>query len=138
MVSDENKKYSKKQLLLISFALPFTIMLIIYIAMGVYPFGKETLLTIDLAQQYVDFFSYYRHTLLHEPQALFYSFAKGIGGEMVGLWSYYLNSPFNLLMLLMPQRFLPVGIMLLMLIKIASSGLSFAYLLIKNSRGQIY
>ena len=72
MVSDENKKYSKKQLLLISFALPFTIMLIIYIAMGVYPFGKETLLTIDLAQQYVDFFSYYRHTLLHEPQALFY------------------------------------------------------------------
>ena len=135
MVPDENRKYSKKQLLLISFALPFSIMLIIYIAMGVYPFGKETLLTIDLAQQYVDFFSYYRHTLLHEPQALFYSFAKGIGGEMVGLWSYYLNSPFNLLMLLMPQRFLPVGIMLLMLIKIASSGLSFAYLLIKKFEG---
>lgn len=135
MVSDENKKYSSKQLLLVSFILPFIIMLVIYIAMGVYPFGKETLLTIDLAQQYVDFFSYYRHTLLHEPQALFYSFAKGIGGDMVGLWSYYLNSPFNILMLLVPERFLPVGIMLLMLIKIASSGLSFAYLLIKKFKG---
>lgn len=135
MVSDETKKYRSKQLLLLSFSLPFIIMFIIYIAMGVYPFGKETLLTIDLAQQYIDFFSYYRHTLLNEPQALFYSFTKGIGGDMVGLWSYYLNSPFNILMLLVPQHFLPVGIMILMLIKIASSGLSFAYLLIKKFNG---
>ncbi|MGP6140016.1 MULTISPECIES: YfhO family protein [unclassified Jeotgalibaca] len=129
-------KYSPKMLLLLSFGLPFIIMTIIYMAMGVYPAGKETLLTIDLAQQYVDFFSYYRHTLLNEPQALFYSFAKGIGGEMTGLWSYYLNSPFNILMLLFPQRLLPVGITLLILIKIASSGLSFGYLLLKKFQGK--
>lgn len=124
-----------KHLLLLSFGLPFMIMSIIYIAMGVYPFGKETLLTIDLAQQYVDFFSYYRHTLLNEPQALFYSFSKGIGGDMVGLWSYYLNSPFNLLVLLFPQRLLPLAVTLLIAIKIACSGLSFSYLLIKKFNG---
>ncbi|AQS52991.1 hypothetical protein BW727_100598 [Jeotgalibaca dankookensis] len=136
MSSSKKQIYSHKFLLILAFLLPFFIMTIIYIAMGVYPFGKETLLTIDLGQQYVDFLSYYRHTLLHEPQALFYSFSKGIGGEMTGLWSYYLNSPFNLIMLLFPQRFLPVGVTVLLLIKIALSGLSFAYLLIKKFEGK--
>lgn len=125
-----------KKILLISFFLPFSIMFIIYAVMGVYPFGENTLLTVDLGQQYIDFFSYYRHTLLHEPKAFFYSFSKGIGGEMVGLWSYYLTSPFNLLMLLVPQRFLPVGVTILMLLKISLSGLSFAYLLIKKFDGK--
>ena len=127
---------SKKQLLTLSFLLPFIIMGIIYAMMGVYPFGNNTLLTVDLGQQYVDFFSYFRHTLFNEPSALFYSFAKGIGGDMVGLWSYYLNSPFNLLLLFTPDRFLPVGVTLLILLKIASSGLSFAYLLIKKFNGE--
>lgn len=128
----------KKKLLLLSFFMPFTILGLIYIFMGVFPFGNSTLLTIDLGQQYVDFYSYYRHTILHEPQAFFYSFVKGIGGDMVGLWGYYLNSPFNLLLLLFPQRLLAVGVTLLILLKISCSGLSFAYLLIKRFDGNNY
>lgn len=135
MTFETDTTKTNKHLLLLSFFIPFTIMAIIYALMGVYPFGNQTLLTIDLGQQYVDFYRYYRHTLLNEPEALFYSFAKGIGGEMIGLWSYYLNSPFNLLLLLLPDRYLPVGVTLLMLLKIASSGLSFAYLLIKKFSG---
>lgn len=131
----ESEKNSKK-LLLLSFGLPFAVMAIIYALMGVYPFGNNTLMTIDLGQQYIDFFSYYRHTLLHEPAALFYSFAKGLGGDMVGLWAYYLNSPFNILLLLVPDRFLPVGVTILMLIKIACAGGSFAYLLLKKIDGK--
>lgn len=122
-------------LLFLSFFLPFLILLIIYIYMGNYPFGNGTVLTVDLGQQYVDFYSYFRHTLLREPEALLYSFAKGIGGEMTGLWAYYLNSPFNLLLLLFPQRLLPVGAMLLILVKLASAGLAFAWLLIKQFNG---
>lgn len=137
MLRTESIRKTQK-LLLLSFLLPFSIMAIIYVFMGVYPFGNNTLLTIDLGQQYVDFYSYYRHTLLEEPQAIFYSFVKGIGGEMVGVWGYYLNSPFNLLLLLFPQRYLPVGVTLLILLKISSSGLSFAYLLIKKFDGQGY
>lgn len=124
-----------QRLLLLSFLLPFSILTIVYIFMGNYPFGNNTVLTVDLGQQYIDFYSYFRHTILHEPQALFYSFAKGIGGEMMGLWAYYLNSPFNFLLLLFPQRLLPVGAMLLIVVKLSCAGLAFAWLLIKQFAG---
>ena len=130
------KQMDHRKIMFISFFLPFIIMFIIYAVMGVYPFGNHTLLTVDLGQQYIDFFSYYRHTLLHEPNAILYSFVKGIGGEMVGLWSYYLTSPFNLFLLFVPNRFLPVGITLLILLKISSASLSFAYLLINKFNGK--
>lgn len=136
MLRSFSKPLSHKTLLFVSFLLPFVIISIIYAMIEVYPFGNQTLLTVDLGQQYVDFFSYYRHTLLHEPTALLYSFVKGIGGEMVGLWSYYLTSPFNLILLLTPQRYLPVGVTLLMILKISSASLSFAYLLIKKFDGK--
>lgn len=125
-----------KKILLISFFLPLIIMATIYAVMGVYPFGNNTLLTVDLGQQYVDFFSYYRHTLLSEPSAFFYSFNKAIGGEMVGLWAYYLMSPFNLIFLLFPQKLLPVAVTLLILLKIAFSSLTFAYLLLSRFGGK--
>jgi uncharacterized membrane protein YfhO len=125
-----------KETLLIAFFLPLFIMTTIYAVMGVYPFGDNTLLTVDLGQQYVDFFSYYRHTLLSEPSALFYSFTKAIGGDMLGLWAYYLMSPFNLIFLFSPQKLLPVAVTLLILLKIAFSSLTFAYLLIARFEGK--
>lgn len=136
MFQSFSKPLSRKMLLFVSFLLPFVIISTIYAMIGVYPFGKQTLLTVDLGQQYVDFFSYYRHTLLHEPSALLYSFVKGIGGEMVGLWSYYLTSPFNFILLFTPQRYLPIGVTLLMILKISSASLSFTYLLIKKFEGK--
>ena len=90
----------QKNMLFLSFLLPLFVMMVIYATMGVYPFGNSTLLTVDLGQQYVDFFSYYRTTLLSDPSALFFSFTKSFGGEMLGLWAYYLMSPFNLIFLL--------------------------------------
>ena len=93
----------QKNMLFLSFLLPLFVMMVIYATMGVYPFGNSTLLTVDLGQQYVDFFSYYRTTLLSDPSALFFSFTKSFGGEMLGLWAYYLMSPFNLIFLLFPQ-----------------------------------
>ena len=54
----------QKNMLFLSFLLPLFVMMVIYATMGVYPFGNSTLLTVDLGQQYVDFFSYYRTTLL--------------------------------------------------------------------------
>ncbi|MCT0222271.1 hypothetical protein EFM32_11695, partial [Lactiplantibacillus plantarum] len=72
----------------ISFWLPLLIMTGYFIYRHMAPFGSSSLLTVDLGQQYVDLFSYFRHTLLHDPSAFFYSFSKTIGGEMVGVWAY--------------------------------------------------
>ncbi|MDO4913224.1 MAG: YfhO family protein [Bifidobacteriaceae bacterium] len=115
-----------------SFFLPVILMGSYFIFRQMAPFGSSSLLTVDLGQQYVDFFAYLRSTLLHHPSSIFYSFSKDLGGEMWGTNAYYLFSPLNLLLLFFPGKFLTSGIMLILLIRYGLAGLSFAWLLDKT------
>ncbi|WP_208421915.1 YfhO family protein [Latilactobacillus fragifolii] len=116
----------------LSFLLPLSILFIYGLLRHVFPFGGQTILTVDLGQQYIDFYAFFRSTLLHHPETFFYSFAKGLGGDMLGVWAYYLMSPFNLIVLLTPGRWLSLGVWLMVLLKTGTSGLSFAYYLKSN------
>lgn len=116
----------------ISFWLPLLIMTGYFIYRHMAPFGSSSLLTVDLGQQYVDLFAYFRHTLLHDPSAFFYSFSKTIGGEMVGVWAYYLMSPFNLIYLFFPGQSITTGIFIVTVLKYGFAGLSFGWLLTKT------
>lgn len=120
---------TKKTYYTLSFLIPSMMILTIFLLFTIIPFGNRTWLTIDLGQQYVDFFSYYQDTLLHHPEQFFYSFSKSIGGEMVSLWAYYLLSPFNLLFLLIPRSSIAMGVTLLIFLKLVSCTVSFAVLL---------
>ena len=132
ITSPNQEPMSRKKTLFLAFLVPFTILLLIYAAIGTYPFGNGSLLTIDLGQQYVDFFVYYRQTVLSDPAAIFYSFSKSIGGEMVGLWAYYLTSPFNVIFLLFPSDQIASAVTLLILLKLSLSSLSFSYFMSKK------
>ena len=123
------KMMTKKKYYTISVLIPAVMILAIFLLFSIIPFGHHTWLTIDLGQQYVDFFSYYQDTLLHHPEQFFYSFSKSIGGEMVSLWSYYLLSPFNLIFLLIPRSAIAMGVSLLIFLKLVSCTVSFAVLL---------
>ncbi|WP_124057478.1 YfhO family protein [Vaginisenegalia massiliensis] len=91
------------------------------------PFGNETLLTVDLGQQYIDFFAYFKHTLLTQHDQFLYSFSKGIGGEMIGLCAYYLMSPFNLIFLFLKENHFAMGVQLVLYGKLLASCWSFQY-----------
>ena len=123
------KTMTKKRYYTLSILIPAVMILAIFLLFTITPFGNRTRLTIDLGQQYVDFFSYYQDTLLHHPEQFFYSFSKSIGGEMVSLWAYYLLSPFNLLFLLIPRSSIAMGVTLLIFLKLFSCTVSFAVLL---------
>ena len=123
------KTMTKKRYYTLSILIPAVMILAIFLLFTITPFGNRTWLTIDLGQQYVDFFSYYQDTLLHHPEQFFYSFSKSIGGEMVSLWAYYLLSPFNLLFLLIPHSAIAMGVSLLIFLKLVSCTVSFAVLL---------
>ena len=123
------KFMTKKTYYTLSILIPSMMILTIFLLFTITPFGNRTWLTIDLGQQYVDFFSYYKDTLLHHPEQFFYSFSKSIGGEMVSLWAYYLMSPFNLLFLLIPTSKIAMGVSLLIFLKLVLSTVSFAVLL---------
>ena len=110
---------------LAAFLLPVGILLTTYALTGIAPFGPKTLLTIDMSNEYVDYFSYFK-SLFGGGGSLFYSFGKTLGGDMTGLFAVYLASPFNLLLLLFPREHLDTGILLLTLLKTGLCGVTFS------------
>lgn len=116
------KNLNKNKLLYItSFILPGLIFLSYFF------YTKNGVLTVDLGQQYVDFLAYFRANLFTHPLRLIYSFANGLGGSMLGTDAYYLFSPFNLLLFLAPQKFLPQMVLVIIAAKIAAAGLTSYY-----------
>ncbi|BDR56418.1 membrane protein [Xylocopilactobacillus apis] len=101
--------------------------MIYFIAIGVHPFGNNTIMTVDLGQQYIDFFGLFHDTLLHHPSSFFYSFSKDIGGDMLGVWSYYLLSPLNLIFLFFSKENLDVAVLIITLLKYGLMSSSFYY-----------
>lgn len=123
------KKFHLDKDLLISFLLPMVIMGIYFAFRKMAPFGRNSILTVDLGQQYVDFFAFFRNAILHHPGSFLYSFSKGLGGEMWGTSAYYLFSPLNFVLILFSNQYLPAGILFILLLKYGLAGLSFGWLL---------
>lgn len=115
--------------LLIAFFIPVIIMGSYFAYRQMAPFGQSSILTVDLGQQYVDFFAYFRNIILHHPSSLLYSFSKGLGGEMLGTNAYYLLSPLNLILLPFPGKSLSTGILILLLVKYGLAGMTFCWFL---------
>lgn len=126
-----NKKQCFISPLALSFWLPLLLMLGYFIYRGMAPFGTNSILTVDLGQQYIDQFAAFKHTLLSHPSSFFYSFSNALGGDMIGEWAYYLMSPFNFIYLFIPIIQLPAAILLVTVLKFGMAGLSMAYLIKK-------
>ena len=111
-----------------AFFIPFILMIIILSITGIWPFGTKTILTSDLENQYVQFFSYLRE-IYKGNHSIFYTFSKTFGGEMLSLYAYYLMSPLNIILLFFRTEWLPQAIELLILIKISLCSLTFYFLI---------
>lgn len=109
---------------LAAFFLPFVICVIICIGKGVYPFGDNCILHIDMYHQYCPFFVEFQNKLRHGG-SLMYSWNLGMGSDFVSLYAYYLASPLNFLILLCPKNHIIEFMTLLIVVKIAFCGLTF-------------
>ena len=58
MIADIKKKLHNTYPYWLSFLLPVGLMLAYFISRSMYPFGSSSLLTVDLGQQYIDFFAF--------------------------------------------------------------------------------
>ena len=88
--------------LMAAFFLPLVLMYLIYVGMEVWPFGKNSVLVLDLNGQYVYYFEYFRE-IIHGDASLLYSWTRSLGGEFMGIFAYYLCSPFTLLVAFFPK-----------------------------------
>ncbi len=95
-----------------------------YIWLGVWPFGSESLMIVDMHHQYAPLLSQLREMVLHGGNPL-YTFETGIGANFISLFGYYLASPFNLLLALFPEGMLTEGILVITLLKNAIAAAMF-------------
>ncbi len=119
--------YRNKDLYL-AFFVPFVIMAGMCIARGIYPFGNQCFLHIDMYHQYCPFTVEFLERL-QEGKSLMYSWNLGLGSDFIGLYAYYLASPMNWLAFLCPKSLIIEFMTLLVLIKVSLCGFSFAYYL---------
>ena len=116
-----------------AFGIPFIVCVIICAANGIYPFGENCILHIDMYHQYCPFFMEFREKLT-EGGSLLYSWNLGLGSDFVALYAYYLASPLNWLLILCPKGLVIEFMTLTTWIKIALAGLFFYFYLEERFR----
>lgn len=121
----------KEKSLYLAFLLPFFMMLGVCIYKKMFPFGDQCFLHIDMYHQYCPFMAEFIDKLQNQG-SLFYDWQLGLGADFWGLYAYYLASPMNWLAFLCPKAYVIEFMTLLIFVKIALCGWSFAYYLEKH------
>ena len=124
-------KFKENYIYIFSFIVPIMLMVVIYALIGIYPAGDKTIVNSDMYLQYVGFLGHIKDVLKGEAN-LFYSFSKSLGGNTVGLFAYYMSSPLNLIIGLFPKAYIADAIVVITLIKIGLSSLTFTIYLIQS------
>ena len=127
------QKSRKGNVLGLAFAIPCVGMLVVMQISGYAPFGRYSVLYSDMYHQYYPFFVAFRQAL-RSGEGLIYTWSVGMGMDYLGLISYYLASPLNLLSVLVPEGWLLGYFSLLVPIKLGLAGLFFAIFLKKIFR----
>ena len=120
----------------VSFFAVFGIVNFVFFKLGMEPFGSKSAAIDDAKIQYIDFFTYYVD-VLHGTRSLAYDFSNMLGGSSVGLFSYYLASPFNLLLYFFGKegvyKFFDIAVAL----KLGTAGATFCWYLQRRFANRI-
>ena len=127
-------KQHKWNYLALSFFVPLIGFLSIMLFGGYEPFGNSrSMLYSDMYHQYYPFFVSFRN-MLRSGDSLLYNWNIGMGLDFLGLFSYYLASPLNLITVILPEGWMLEYFSLLSPIKLSLASLFFALFLKKTFR----
>lgn len=120
----------KKYAYWLAFLIPFLAGVFICIGSGVFPFGENCLLHVDMYHQYCPFYAELQDKI-KQGGSFMYSWNLGLGSDFPSLYSYYLASPLNILLLIWPSKYLIEFMELSILVKIGLAGL-FCFLFLEK------
>ena len=127
-IHDQAAKAQGWRFFLAGFFLTVLITGIGFACLTVWPFGDKTVLIIDSLHQYLPFYTD-MHNKLVNGGSLLYSFSGGLGYNFWSTYAYYLASPLNFLMVLIPTANVCDFMDLMILLKIGLCGGCFAWYL---------
>lgn len=126
--------YGKRWYFLVFF-LPVVIMTLAYAFFKVYPFGKNSVLVLDLNGQYVYYYEAFRDAFWGKGSFI-YNWSRNLSGEMFGIFAYYLASPFMLIPVLLPRKIMMFSVAIMQLAKMGTAAVTFRFFLNKLSKGK--
>ena len=128
------KSISHKRLyLLLSFLVPCCVITMALIHLHITPFGNNTLLISDGDALYVNYLGYVARVVKGQ-EGLLYSFEKGLGGNMMGSWGWFLLNPFFVLFALVDLVHFPEMYTMVSTLNLSICGLTM-YLFLKDIYG---
>ncbi len=125
-------KWLKNNLVyLLGFLFPFVILVTIFVNNKVVPFGDNIYLRSDMYHQYAPFYKELYDKLVNGGSFTF-SWEIGMGVNFSAIYSYYLASPVNLLLGLLPERGILIAMDVIILVSTGLAGFSCTYYLSKH------
>lgn len=92
----EESKYKPIILYTLSIIIPGTVILAALAGLNITPFGDNSLAISDGNALYINYLGYVGRTL-NGQEGILFSFEKGLGGNMMGSWGWFLINPFFVL-----------------------------------------
>ncbi len=126
-----------KRLYLFAFFVPMAVLFISYLFFGLYPVKDQSVLVLDLNGQYVYYFENLRDAFWGNG-SLVNSWSRNLSGEIIGMFAYYLASPFTLVVMLLPRSMMTESILIMQLLKVGSASVTFCYYLRHSKRNSPY
>lgn len=120
-----------KRMYFVAFFIPVILTYLAYLLFGLYPAGKYSVLCLDLNGQYVYFFEALRDAFWGDG-SIFYDWARNLSGNYMGIIGYYLASPFTLIVMLLPEKFMLGSLLIMQLCKLGAASVTFSYFLQKR------
>ena len=118
----EGSPRQRRLTLLFCFLVPAFLMTVLYAVIGVRPGSDNSVLVLDLNAQYIYYFEQFRNIIV-SGESILYSFKRALGGEFMGIFAYYLASPFSLITALFPKDRILDAMELILRLKCGFTGL---------------
>ncbi len=119
-------KFQNIREIIIPGLLTFCVLMFLFWMKGLAPFGTKSLVVMDADIQYLDFFCYFKD-VLEGKNSIGYSFGKTLGGTNIAVFSYYLSSPFNLLLIFFNRSQIHVFFDVVVALKLSLASMTFAF-----------
>ena len=123
----------KTFLYIFSFIIPAVIIIAALVGLKITPFGDNTLAISDGYALYLNYLGYVGRALKGQ-ESILYSFTKGLGGNMMGSWGWFLMNPFFALFAFFDITRYMQAYTLVSLFNFCLCGLTM-YILLKDSYG---
>lgn len=129
--------FLSKRIYILAFFTSMIILLVSYCIFGIYPFGKESVLVLDLNGQYVYYFENLRDAFWGNGSFL-NSWSRNLTGEIIGMYAYYLASPFTLVVMLLPRSMMTTSLLIMQMLKVGTAAITFCWYLLNSKKTAPY